>query len=49
MRKDICQMCQYSKWIDKWGDRKIFGCTHASYQGKWIGEINECPKTVGKK
>ena len=39
-----CEFCEFAKWIDKWGDKKVLGCKHEPYQGKWIAEIKECPK-----
>lgn len=49
MNYNQCEFCDFAMCIDKWGERKILGCKHEPYKGKWIAEIKECPKGGGEK
>ena len=49
MNYNQCQYCDFAMFIDQWGKRKILGCKHEPYKGKWIAEIKECPKKGGEK
>ena len=44
MNYNQCEFCNFSMFIDQWGERKILGCKHEPYKGKWTAEIKECPK-----
>ena len=49
MNYNQCEFCDFAMFIDQWGERKILGCKHEPYKGKWIAEIKECPKKGGEK
>lgn len=39
-----CENCEYCKEIKAQYDWCFYGCKHAPYRGRWIAEIEECPK-----
>lgn len=41
MRCDGCKYAQHIYANDGWS---FIGCKHKPYRGKWIVEIEECPK-----
>lgn len=40
-----CSKCKYGQRTSAWKINFI-GCTHKPYKGKWVAEIDECPKNV---
>ena len=40
-----CENCEYCKEIKAQDGWCFYGCKHAPYRGRWIAEIEECPKT----
>ena len=40
-----CEKCEYCKAITAQDGFTFYGCKHAPYKGKWIAEIEECPKS----
>ena len=41
IRCAVCRDCNWVKAQDDWG---FHGCFHKPYKGKWIVEIEKCPK-----
>lgn len=39
-----CSKCRFRKIFDCTDNFKILGCMHEPYHGKWVVEIDECPK-----
>ena len=39
-----CSKCRFRKIFDCDDNFKILGCMHEPYHGKWVVEIDECPK-----
>lgn len=42
--KGRCNPCEYAKCVvanDQW---MFLGCCHEPYHGKWVKEIEHCPK-----
>lgn len=39
-----CKGCQYGKRIGATGGFQFLGCCHNPYKGKWVAEIEKCPK-----
>ena len=42
-QKSKCEKCEFMRrysmrpWV-------MLGCTHKPYKGKWVAEINKCPR-----
>ena len=45
-RKQRCRKCEYSKHVNAQNDWGFPGCYKSPYKGKWIIEIEDCPKEV---
>ena len=43
-REDKCSKCKDCKAIFTYMGRPYYGCYHVPYKGKFLGEIEECPK-----
>lgn len=43
-KKNRCIKCKYRKTIHAQYEWMFDGCCYKPYRGKWIQEINECPK-----
>lgn len=43
-REDKCRKCRYCRAIFYFKGRPYYGCFHLPYKGKFLGEIEECPK-----
>lgn len=39
-----CRNCRYSEIFNCGDGFKILGCMHEPYHGKWVTEIDECPR-----
>ena len=39
-----CAGCEHCKWLKAQDDWSFHGCFHKPYKGKWIAEIENCPK-----
>lgn len=39
-----CSKCRFRKIFDCGDGFKILGCMHEPYHGKWVAEIDECPR-----
>ncbi|SDO85583.1 hypothetical protein SAMN05216366_102101 [Selenomonas ruminantium] len=39
-----CSRCRFKEVIDCGGGFVIVGCTHEPYKGKWVAEIDKCPR-----
>lgn len=39
-----CFRCIYCKPVHATGGWMFYGCHHYPYSGKWVVEIEECPK-----
>ena len=42
--KGRCNPCEYSKCIVANTQWMFLGCCHEPYHGKWVKEIEHCPK-----
>lgn len=48
--KNRCEGCEFAKRISaQMGNWSFIGCTYKPYDGKWIAEIEDCPKEVKEK
>lgn len=39
-----CAGCKHCKRLKAQDDWSFYGCFHKPYKGKWIAEIENCPK-----
>ncbi len=39
-----CHKCDYCKEVRATGNWSFYGCYHTPYLGKWVAEIQNCPK-----
>lgn len=39
-----CARCKFKEAIDCGSGFIIMGCTYAPYEGKWVAEIDKCPR-----
>ena len=39
-----CEGCEDCKWVKAQDDWGFHGCFHKPYKGRWIAEIEYCPK-----
>ncbi len=44
-----CNPCKFARAIVATGQFMFLGCTHPPYEGKWVAEIKDCPKTLKAK
>lgn len=48
--KNRCEGCEFAKRISaQMSNWSFIGCTHEPYKGKWIVEIEDCPKEAKGK
>lgn len=48
--KNRCEGCEFATKISaKMDNWSFIGCMHEPYKGKWIVEIEDCPKEVEVK
>ena len=43
--KERCDGCEHRRTINAQGDWWFHACYHKPYRGKWIVEIEKCPRT----
>lgn len=46
--KGRCEGCRYARTIYATGNWKFIGCVHEPYKGKWVAQIEYCPKKDGE-
>ena len=39
-----CERCEFKITIHLSSNFVIMGCTHKPYKGKWVAEIDKCPR-----
>ena len=42
--KERCEGCEFCKRVHANGNWSFFGCYHQPYRGKWVAQIENCPK-----
>ena len=43
-----CLQCEYSQKTVVSGGFKFLGCYHKPHNGKWVAELEACPKEEGE-
>ena len=43
--QERCKGCEHRRTINAQGDWWFHACYHKPYRGKWIVEIEKCPRT----
>lgn len=44
MKNEECKNCKYKRGVQATGGFRFLGCECPPYKGKWIAEIENCPK-----
>ena len=49
MKTSVCKECEYCKRYYLYGGSHewFYGCTYGNYNGRYIKQIEECPKEKG--
>ncbi len=44
MKNEECKGCKYARSLNATGGFRFLGCEFPPYKGKWIAELDKCPK-----